>query len=259
MKLRAIGRTGTALVTAASLVTVAAALSRAQTTGQSVSPQSKTDPKINDAFKKPDVKAYVKKFESEEREPYARRHEIVAALELKPGMVVADIGAGTGLFTRLMAEKVETSGKVYAVDIAPEFLAHIAADARKNKRTQVVTVRGSQQTTNLPKGSVDVAFMSDVYHHLEHPESVLASLREAIKPGGRLVLVEFDRVEGKSAAFVLKHVRAGRKVFIKEIESAGFKRIPSPKAPALKENFFAAFERIGSPDGSEKPPRPRLR
>lgn len=258
MKLCTIGRTGTALATAVSLVALAAALSRAQTTGQSVSPQSKTDPKINDAFKKPDVKAYVKKFESEEREPYARRHEIVAALELKPGMVVADIGAGTGLFTRLMAEKVETSGKVYAVNIT-EFLAHIAADAKKNKRTQVVTVRGSQQTTNLPKASVDVAFMSDVYHHLERPESVLASLREAIKPGGRLIVVEFDRVEGKSDAFVLKHVRAGRNVFIKEIESAGFKRTPSPKAPVLKENFFVAFERIGSPDGSEEPRRPRAR
>jgi predicted methyltransferase len=258
MKLRTIGRSGTVLVTAAILVALAA-LSSAQTTGQSASPQSKTDPKINDAFKKPDVKAYIKKFESDEREPYARRHEIVAALELKPGMVVADIGAGTGLFTRLMADKVQTSGKVYAVDIAPQFLAHIAADARKNKRPQVVTVRGSQQSTNLPAGTVDVAFMSDVYHHLEHPESVLASLREAIKPGGRLVVVEFGRVEGKSAAFVLKHVRAGRNVFIKEIESAGFKRIPTPKAPALKENFFAAFERIGSTDGSEELRRPRTR
>ena len=74
---------------------------------------------------------------------------------------------------------METSGKVYAVDIAPEFLAHIAADAKKHERKQVVTVQGTQETTNLPKASVDVAFMSDVYHHLERPESVLASLREA--------------------------------------------------------------------------------
>ena len=106
MKHQAIFRTGTALVTATSLVALAAALSSAQTTGQTAASRSKTDPKINDAFKKPDVKAYIKKFESEDREPYARRHEIVAALELKPGMVAADIGAGTGLFTRLMAEKV---------------------------------------------------------------------------------------------------------------------------------------------------------
>ncbi len=259
MKRQAIQGTRAALATATSLLVLAAAHGVTQSKAQSPASGSKTDPKINDAFKKPDVKAYVKKFESEDREPYARRHEIVAALELKPEMVVADIGAGTGLFTRLMAEKVGRKGKVYAVDIAPEFLAHIAADAKKHGRTQIVTVRGTQQTTNLPRGSLDLAFLSDVYHHLERPDSVLASLREAIKPGGRLVVVEFDRVEGKSAPFVLKHVRAGRNVFIKEIESAGFKRITSAKAPVLKENFFAAFERIGSTSGAEEGPRPRVR
>jgi ubiquinone/menaquinone biosynthesis C-methylase UbiE len=226
-----------------------------QTGSTATSSQAKVDPKINDAFKKPDVKTYIKKFESEDREPYARRHEIVAALGLTPGMIVADIGAGTGLFTRLMAEKVGAEGKVYAVDIAPEFLAHIAADAKKNGRKQIVTVRGNQETTNLPKGSLDLVFMSDVYHHLERPQQILGSLRESLKPGGRLVLVEFDRVKGRSTEFVLKHVRAGRDVFIKEIESAGFKRTTSPKAPPLKENFFATFEKIGSSDRVEESSR----
>jgi ubiquinone/menaquinone biosynthesis C-methylase UbiE len=239
-------RTGMALAIGVGLVSAEAALSGNRASAQAPATPSKTDSKINDAFKKPDVKAYVKKFESEDREPYARRHEIVAALGLAPGMVVADIGAGTGLFTRLMAEKVGAKGKVYAVDIAPEFLAHIAADAKKHGRQQVVTVRGNQDTTNLPKGSLDLVFLSDVYHHFERPERVLGSLRESLKPGGRLVLIEFDRVEGRSTAFVLKHVRAGRDVFIKEIESAGFKRTASAKAPVLKENFFATFERIGS-------------
>jgi ubiquinone/menaquinone biosynthesis C-methylase UbiE len=230
-----------------------------QTSSTATSSQAKVDPKINDAFKKPDVKAYVKKFEAEDREPYARRHEIVAALALTPGMVVADIGAGTGLFTRLMAEKVGPEGKVYAVDIAPEFLAHIAAYAKKNGKKQILTVRGDQQTTNLPKGSLDLVFLSDVYHHLERPQHILASLRESLKPGGRLVLVEFDRVQGRSTEFVLKHVRAGRDVFIKEIESAGFKRTTSPKAPVLKENFFATFERIGPAGAVEESPRQRAR
>jgi ubiquinone/menaquinone biosynthesis C-methylase UbiE len=230
-----------------------------QTNPPPASSQAKVDPKINDAFKKPDVKTYVKKFESEDREPYARRHEIVAALGLTPGMVVADIGAGTGLFTRLMAEKVGAEGKVYAVDIAPEFLAHIAAYAKKNGKKQILTVRGDQETTNLPKASLDLVFLSDVYHHLERPQHILASLRESLKPGGKLVLVEFDRVQGKSTEFVLKHVRAGRSVFIKEIESAGFKRTTSPKAPALKENFFATFERIGSAERPDESPRQRVR
>ena len=113
--------------------------------------RARTDPKINDAFKKPDVKKYVKRFESDDRENYALRHEIVAALNLVPGMAVADIGAGTGLFTRLFAEKVGPTGKVYAVDIAPPFLEHIAADAKKRRQDQVVTILGSQDSTNLPR------------------------------------------------------------------------------------------------------------
>ena len=196
--------------------------------------KSKTDPKINEAFKKPDVKAYIKRFESDDREVYARRHEIVAALGLKPGMAVADIGAGTGLFTRLMAEKVGAEGKVYAVDIAPEFLAHIAADAKKHRRKQIVTVQGNQETTHLPRKSLDLVFLSDVYHHLERPEKMLASLRQALKPGGKLVVVEFDRVPGRSSEFVLKHVRAGKDVFIKEIESAGFRRSDGREAAGIE-------------------------
>ena len=172
------------LVIGTSLVFVAAARSQNSPSGQKASAETKTDPKINAAFERPDVKAYIKRFESDDREVYARRHEIVAALGLKPGMSVADIGAGTGLFTRLIAEKVGPTGKVYAVDIAPEFLAHIAADAKKHGRKQVVTVRGNQDTTNLPEKSLDLVFMSDVYHHLEHPEKTLASLRKALKAGG---------------------------------------------------------------------------
>jgi ubiquinone/menaquinone biosynthesis C-methylase UbiE len=205
--------------------------------------QAHTDPKINEPFRKPNVQEYIKKFESESRENYAHRHEIVAALDLKPGMAVADIGAGTGLFTRLFAEKVGPTGRVYAVEIAPPFLEHIAADAKKRGQAQVVTVLGSQDSTNLPEGSVDLVFLSDVYHHLEHPGRTLASIRRALRPGGRLVVIEFERVEGKSSAFILKHVRAGKDVFQKEIEAAGFTPIPTPRAPRLKENFFLQFEK----------------
>jgi ubiquinone/menaquinone biosynthesis C-methylase UbiE len=250
-------QTGVALAIGSGIIAAGAALSWPRASAQAPAKESKADPKINDAFKKPDVKAYIKKFESNDREAYVRRHEIVAALGLSPGMIVADIGAGTGLFTRLMAEKVGAGGKVYAVDIAPEFLAHIAADAKKQGRKQIVTVRGDQDSTNLPRGALDLVFLSDVYHHLERPEQVLASLRDSLKPGGKLVVVEFDRVAGRSSEFVLKHVRAGRDVFIKEIESAGFARVKSTKAPVLKENFFAAFQKLPLGDRPEDEPRPR--
>jgi len=212
-----------------------------QTTSPTPSSQVKTDPKINEPFKKPDVKAYIKKFESDDRETYAKRHEIVASLGLTPGMTVADVGAGTGLFTRSFAEKVGSTGKVYAVDIAPRFLEHIAAEAKKRGQTNVVTVLGTQDTTNLPRESVDLVFLCDVYHHLEKPEKTLASIRRALKPRGVLVVVDFDKTAGKSSAFVLKHVRAGKDVFRREIEMAGFTWIPTPKPPSLKENFLFRF------------------
>ena len=158
-------------------------LSASWSTGQTVPPATRTDPKINEPFKKPDVKGFIKKFETEDREVFAERDEIVSSLGLKPGMSVADVGAGTGLFTRLFADKVGKTGRVYAVDIAPRFLAHIAAEAKKRGQSQVVTVQGSQTSTNLPRESVDLVFLCDVYHHLENPEKTLASIRQALKPG----------------------------------------------------------------------------
>ena len=115
-------------------------------------------------------------------------------------------------------------------------------------------MRGTQETTNLPKASLDVAFMSDVYHHLERPERVLASLREAIKPGGKLVVVEFDRVEGKKHGIRLE-TRAGRPRRLHQGDRVGGFQTNdrSPKAPVLKENFFVTFERIGSADESKSP------
>jgi ubiquinone/menaquinone biosynthesis C-methylase UbiE len=231
------------LAVGASLVVLAAVGGRTSGQTQAETKKSRVDPKINAAFKKPIVKDYIKKFETESRDIYAHRHEIVAALELKPGMAVADVGAGTGLFTRLFAEKVGPKGKVYAVDIAEPFLKHIAAEAKKSGHQHVVTVLGAQDSTNLAAESVNLVFLSDVYHHLEEPEKLLASIRRALRPGGRLVVVEFDRVEGKSSEFVLKHVRAGKAVFRKEIEEAGFAVIPTREPPRLKENFFLRFEK----------------
>jgi ubiquinone/menaquinone biosynthesis C-methylase UbiE len=213
---------------------------------QTAGPVTKTDPKINEPFKNPDLKGFIKKFESNDREVYAKRKEIVAALELKPGMAVADVGAGTGLFTRLFADEVGQRGKVYAVDIAPGFLNHIAADAAKRGQKQVVTVLGSQDSTNLPRAAVDLVFLCDVYHHLESPERNLASIRRALKEGGRLVVIDFDRVEGKSTEFVLKHVRASQHAFRQEIEAAGFGLLPVAKLPPLTETFFLRFEKSAS-------------
>lgn len=206
-------------------------------------PQGKVDPKINEQFhKKGAAKGFIERFESHDREAYNKRDETVAALQLKPGMAVADVGAGSGLFTRLMADKVGPEGKVFAVDVSKDFLAHIAKESEKRGQAQVKTVLGAQNSTNLEPASVDLVFLCDVYHHFENHEAMLHSIASALKPGGTLILIEFDRVEGKSSEFVLKHVRAGRDQFCKEIEAAGFEPTEGPK-PDLKENFFARFRK----------------
>jgi ubiquinone/menaquinone biosynthesis C-methylase UbiE len=201
-------------------------------------------PEINKAFRNPNVAEYIKRFETESREIYAQREAIAQAVGLKPGMAVADIGAGTGLFTRLFADRVGPEGKVYAVDIAVPFLKHIAAEAKKRGQTQIQTIEGSQESTNLPAGSVDAAFLCDVYHHLEQHPRVLASIHSALRPGGRLVVIEFDRREGISSDFIMKHVRAGKAQFLSEITAAGFEPIKTPDPPRFKENFFAEFRRV---------------
>jgi ubiquinone/menaquinone biosynthesis C-methylase UbiE len=190
-----------------------------------------------------DVESYVKRFETESREVYKKRADILEYIDLKPGMVVADVGAGTGLFTRLFAEEVGPEGKVFAVDISPRFLEYIKRKAKERGQAQVVTVLGSQDSTKLPKGSVDVLFLADVYHHFEDPDVMLASIRDALKPGGRFVIVEFDRASAKSEEFVKKHVRADKETFLKEIKAAGFAPITEGELPDLQENFIAAFRK----------------
>jgi ubiquinone/menaquinone biosynthesis C-methylase UbiE len=203
---------------------------------------------INRPFQNPDVPEWVQKFESESREVYTRRDAIVKAMGLKPGMAVADIGAGTGLFTRLFADRVGPEGKVFAVDISPPFLAHIASEAKKRGQSQVQTVQGTQDSSNLPADSIDVAFLCDTYHHIEHPGRVLASIRRALRPGGRLVVIDFDRREGISTDFVLKHIRADKARFLAEITAAGFEPVATAEAPRLAENFFAAFRKAERSD-----------
>src|SRR5262245_5988707 len=98
-------------------------------------------PGINDPFKDPDVKKFKETFEGESREIFVARNKIVAACKLKPGLVVADVGAGTGLFTRLFAKEVGAKGKVHAVDIADKFLDHIKKTCKDEKLDNVVTVK----------------------------------------------------------------------------------------------------------------------
>lgn len=212
--------------------------------------ETSVKPGINDSFKDPDITEWVTRFEGESRETFQKRKEIVAACRIEPGMNVADVGAGTGLFTRLFAEAVGKEGKVYAVDIAPKFLAHIRDSARKMGVTNVETILGTDYSAELPEGSIDVAFICDTYHHFEYPARMLASIHKALRPKGRMVVVDFMRVPGKSSEWVMSHVRAGQDTVEREIQACGFVKAIEVK-DLLQENYTVVFVKSDQPPSRE--------
>jgi ubiquinone/menaquinone biosynthesis C-methylase UbiE len=195
----------------------------------------------NAKFLKPDldVPAWVKRFESPGREVYDKRKAIVAAAHLRKGAAVADVGAGTGLYTMLFSEAVGPTGTIYAVEIAPRFLEYIGQRARKAGARNVKVVKGTEDSIELPPASVDLVFLCDTYHHFATPAKNLASIRKALRPDGELMVVDFKREPGKTAAWITEHVRAGQAEVTAEIEAAGFTRVE--EVPLLKENYVLRF------------------
>lgn len=124
--------------------------------------------------------------------------ETIAALKLKPGQMVADIGAGTGIFSRRFANVVKPGGWVYAVDIDKELLDHIAEAATEEGISNIQTVFGDYDDPDLPD-NVDLAFINDVLHHIEHRDIYLKNLAKYLNPGGRVALIEFKPGQGGHA------------------------------------------------------------
>ena len=200
--------------------------------------EASVSPTINQNFKSDalDVEGWATRFSGESREAFHARHDVVKAMALKPGEAVADVGAGTGIYTRLFAQAVGPTGTVYATDLAPKFLAYIAQNAAKDGLKNVRTVQAGDRASNLAEASVDVIFHSDVYHHFEFPMIMNADLRRALKPGGRLYVLEMEKAGGNDG-----HVRAPKNDVIAEIEKSGFALVGDLKVPGLKENYLLKF------------------
>jgi ubiquinone/menaquinone biosynthesis C-methylase UbiE len=201
---------------------------------------------MNKKFTDPntDIQQFVRRFESDARDIYAKRQEITRAVGLRSGDAAADIGAGTGLFTELFAEQVGPQGTVFAVDIGPAFLKHIAERARQRGHERVVkTILNKPDSVELPPGSIDVAFLCDTYHHFDQPEKMLGSIHRALRPRGRLVVIDFD-LHQDSTEFVKHRARAPKEVYFREITAAGFERIDRPDAPSIQDNFYVEFRRV---------------
>jgi len=208
-------------------------------------PETSVKPGINKDFLDPalEVAKYEQRFEVESREIFVHRERIAELVQLRPGMAVADVGAGTGLFTTIFATTVGPAGKVYAVDIVPKFIEHIRGLAAAKQQANVEAVLCTERSVELPRNSVDLVFACDTYHHFEYPQATLASIHKALRPGGEFVIVDFIREEGVSRTWTLEHVRAGQAVVQSEVEAAGFRLERVDATPFLAENYMMRFRK----------------
>jgi ubiquinone/menaquinone biosynthesis C-methylase UbiE len=129
--------------------------------------------------------------ERTERAHEERPDLVLSVMDIKPGMVIADIGAGTGYYARRMARRVGSKGVVYAVEVQPQMMALLEQHLSRHHATNVKVVLGTTTDPRLPAANLDLAIMVDVYHELEYPREMLAAIVRALKPGGRVAFVEF--------------------------------------------------------------------
>jgi ubiquinone/menaquinone biosynthesis C-methylase UbiE len=159
--------------------------------------------------------------EREGRDETQQPEKVLDALQIAPGSTVADVGAGTGYFSLRLAKRVGPQGRVLATDIQPQMLALLRANMEKAGVQNVELILATPTDAKLPSGQLDLVLLVDVYHELEYPEETLAQLRQALKPQGRLMLIEY---RGEDSAVPIKpdHKMTLHKVK-EEVEPMGFR------------------------------------
>jgi SAM-dependent methyltransferase len=162
--------------------------------------------------------------ERPERESEENVEGALNAIGLKPGMTVAEVGAGTGYVSLRMARRVGPTGKVYANDLQPEMLRFLRANALRAGLTNIVTVQGSETDPKLPQGQIDLIILVDVYHEFSQPQRMLQGIRAALKPDGRLVQLEY-RQEDPAIPILPDHKMTVAEAKT-EVEAEGFKLGP---------------------------------
>ena len=219
------------------LVAVAAACSGPQPAEDSAAAGGRSG-ETTPAEEEINLDLWLERLEVGSRELYSARDAVVDAVNLKSGDWVADIGAGTGLYSLLFAEKVGSHGQVFAEDIEPLFLDLVTRRAADGDLDNITAVLGRTDDVTLPENSMDVVFIADTYHYFDDREAVMRSVFNALKPGGLLILVEFDITPGEDRPDYKSHVRFGKDAVVAELEFIGFEFVDESNVDGLDENYF---------------------
>ena len=184
-----------------------------------------------------DPKSYIGALEDPKRDTYQKPHEVLTALNIKPGEVIADIGAGSGYFTFRLAHFVGDKGKIYAVDVSPDMVRHVNRRIRETKTTNVVTVLADNDDPLLPDRSVNRFFICDVWHHVGNQTKYLSLMKKMLKPGGEVVMIDFYKKELPFGPPM--QMKIAREDLIKQMETNGFRL--SKEHTFLPHQYFLVF------------------
>ena len=197
-------------------------------------------------------KEWIKPLERPERIPGLKIPEVVAALKLKPGDVVADIGAGTGAFALPFAKAVAPSGQALAVDISQDLLDYMNDKARKEHVSNLYTILGRRDDARLPQGAVDVVFFHDVFHNMNDRQAYLKVLAPSLKPGGRIAVVEQEFDDPIAKQWDLPEDRITKVQLDAWMTRAGFHLVAefdmfqgakNPKGTGMPARWFVVYAR----------------
>lgn len=169
--------------------------------------------------------------------------EVLSKLSLRPGMTVADIGAGSGIFSRPLAKAVAPAGNVYAVDIEQGLLDYINDRDKEENIRNVKTVLGEFDDPKLPARDVDLAFINDVLHHIEHRAQYLKALSTYIKPSGRIAIIEMDKTDPDTPHRNQPQLLLERDEVLQWMSDAGFKVLEEHSDLFPGKKWFLVFGR----------------
>lgn len=189
------------------------------------------------------IENYIQALERPGRDEYQQPDKVIEALDLKPGMVVADVGAGSGYFTRRLAQAVEDTGQVLAVDVEQKMLDYNKQELEKLGVTdRVKFILAKADDPSLLENSVNMVFLCNVYHHVKHRVNYFEKIRSALKLNGRIVIIDFYHDERSGKLGFSKHHLVSREQVIKDMEQAGYTL--SKEHTFLPKQYFLEFVKI---------------